>query len=165
MTRLSAAPDLRKVTRVTTELVASDSGVELVGYLREAREYLLYYEWCKDILDEYVGLFVDGIVGVFLFRIIPARPDVDEWLWVIVGDLPPAYLTCDGCPNPATALDGYIGAMSEWVEAASKGTSVAELIPVDVPATPDNAELLRKRLDFLDQRVLSDYQEDLKATG
>jgi hypothetical protein len=62
-------------------------------------------------------------------------------------------------------LDGYIGAMSEWVDAASKGMSVAELIPVNVPATIENAELLRKRLDFLDQRVLVDYQEDLKTNN
>ncbi|MFO0444160.1 MAG: hypothetical protein ACK50F_07775, partial [Betaproteobacteria bacterium] len=121
-----------------------------------------YYDWCKEILEEYVGLLAAGIVGIFLFRISPSRPDVDEWLWVIVGDLPPTYLTCDRCPNPATALDGYIGAMSEWVEAASKGESVAELIPVNVPATPDNAAMLRSRLDFLDQRVLGDYREDLK---
>lgn len=158
----SSTPDLHKVTRITAELLASDPGIDFANYLREAKEYLLYYDWCKEILEEYVGLLAVGIVGIFLFRISPSRPDVDEWLWVIVGDLPPTYLTCDRCPNPATALDGYIGAMSEWVEAASKGESVAELIPVNVPATPDNAAMLRSRLDFLDQRVLPDYREDLK---
>ncbi|MCG3190497.1 MAG: hypothetical protein LKCHEGNO_03230 [Burkholderiaceae bacterium] len=163
MTQPSSAPDVRKVTRISAELLADRSSADLAGYLRDAKEYLLYYDWCKDILEEYVGLIVDGIVGIFLFRISPSRPGVDEWLWVIVGDLPPAYITCDRCPNPATALDGYIGAMSEWVDAASKGMSVAELIPVNVPATPANAQILRKRLDFLDQRVLADYREDLKA--
>ncbi len=165
MTSHNNGPDLRKVSRVTPEILADIGGVELSRYLRDATEYLLYYDWCKEILEEYVGLFVGGVLGVFLFRIAPARADVDDWLWVIVGDLPPAYLTCDQCPNPASALDGYIGAMSDWVEAASQGKSVAELIPVNVPATPENAELLRKRLKLLDERVLSDYQDDLKDVG
>lgn len=163
MMKTAHGPDLRKVTKITPEILACDSGIEMAEYLREAREYLLYYNWCKSIQDEYVGMFVNGILGIFLFRIIPARAGVDEWIWVIVGDLPSAYLTCDQCPNPATALDGYIGAMSEWVDAAAHGKSVAELIPVDVPATPENAELLHKRLKFLDEHVLSDYRDDLKS--
>lgn len=80
-----------------------------------------------------------------------------------MGDLPSAYLTTDDCPNPATALDGYIGAMQEWVDAAQKGRSVAELIPVNVPATKEKASMLKTLLDFLDERILSEYQEDLKA--
>lgn len=156
-----AHPDLNKVQRLSTELLAEDGALELRAYLSEARDFLLYYKWCREILDEYVGIFAGGIIGVFLFKIDPAQLDVDEWVWVIVGDVPSAYLTCDLCPNPATALDGYIGAMTEWVEAASKGESVAELIPVDVPATPENAELLRTRLAFLDSRILSQYKGDL----
>lgn len=154
-------PDLLKVTRVTSRLINEASGTEFVRYLEDARGYLLFFNWCKGINEEYVGLFVEGILGVFLFRIFPNRPDVDEWVWVVVGDIPPAYLTCEACPNPATALDGYIGAMSEWVDAASKGGSVADLIPVNVPATPENAESLRKRLDFLDRMILSEYRDDL----
>ncbi len=161
MTRDDVGPDLRKVTKVTNTLLADESSGRLADCLRGAREFLLFYDWCREIREEYLGLYVDGIIGVFLFQISPSRVDVDEWVWVIVGDLPPAYLTCEDCPNPATALDGYIGAMSEWVEAASTGRSVAELIPVNVPATPVNAEKLRRRLEFLDERVLADYRSDL----
>jgi hypothetical protein len=158
---VTSSPDLDKVQRQTPELLTEDGAAELRTYLSEARDFLLYYSWCRGIHEEYVGIFVGGVIGVFLFKIDPARPDVDEWIWVIVGDVPPTYLTCDRCPNPATALDGYIGAMTEWVEAASNGESVAELIPVDVPATLANAELLRKRLSFLDTRILSQYRKDL----
>lgn len=154
-------PDLSKVERLTPELLEDEFGTEVREYLSEARSFLLYYNWCQSIQEEYVGIFVKGILGIFLFKIVPTRADVDEWIWVVVGDVPPAYLTCDQCPNPATALDGYIGAMSEWVDAASRGESVAEMIPVNVPATRENAELLRKRLAFLDERVLSDYRKDL----
>jgi hypothetical protein len=73
---------------------------------------------------------------------------------VIVGDVPPAYITCHYAKTPYVALDGYIGAMEEWVEAAREGKSVADIIPVNVPATPAYAEMLGSRLKFLDKNVL-----------
>ncbi|MER8610749.1 hypothetical protein [Mesorhizobium sp. M0220] len=86
-------------------------------------------------------VWADGIIYIFLFEIVPGRPEVDPWVWVIVGDVPPTYLTCEDAKTPYEALDGYIGAMEEWVEAARRGDPVADLIPVDVPASPANAEM------------------------
>ncbi|MBZ9854320.1 hypothetical protein LB566_10935 [Mesorhizobium sp. CA13] len=71
-----------------------------------------------------------------------------------MGDVPPAYMPGDDVETPYEALDGYIGAMDEWVEAARQGKSVAKLIPVNVPANPANAEMLGGRLKFLDEKIL-----------
>lgn len=129
----------------------------------QARAFIEYFTWCESVTEEYVGFVFPGVVAVFLFRIRPARQGVDEWVWVIAGDLPMAYITCESSPNPATALDAYIGAMQEWVDAASSGASTDELIPVDVEPTKENAERLRVRLRYLDEKILAGYQEDLKA--
>jgi hypothetical protein len=51
MMQTSSTPDLHKVTRITAELLASDRGIDFANYLREAKEYLLYYDWCKEILE------------------------------------------------------------------------------------------------------------------
>lgn len=156
--KLNYQPDLRKV--IAWDAYSSNVGLytDEAGEMRKrAMNYLNFYNWCAEITESYVGMFFEGIIGIFLFRIVPSRKDVDEWVWVVVGDLPPAYLTLDECPNPGTALDGYIGAMEEWVEAAEKGRSVADLIPVNVPATPEYAEMLRTRLAFLDREILSNY--------
>lgn len=159
---IQTKPDLSKVAEWSEYIAAQHEGTEdMTSMYQEAREFLEFYDWCTEILESYVGILYPGIVGVFLFRIVPATPGVDEWIWVIVGDIPPAYLTVDQCPNPATALDGYIGAMQEWVKAARNGNSVADLIPVNVPATKENGEILRKRLDFLDTKILAQYQDDL----
>lgn len=136
---------------------------EIAQLHSEARAFLEYFDWCAEVLEEYVGFVYPGIVAVFLFRILPAREGVDDWVWVIVGDLPSAYITCEESPNPATALDSYVGAMQEWVDAASRGAPTDNLIPVNVPATKDNAERLGSRLKFLDENILSGYSEDLKA--
>lgn len=161
---MKASPDLSKVVEWSKYLADQQEDVaEMNSMYQEAREFLEFYDWCSEINESFIGMLYPGIVGVFLFRIVPSRQNVDQWIWVIVGDLPPAYLTTDECPNPATALDGYIGAMLEWVDAAKNGKSVAELIPVNVPATKENAKMLKTRLDFLDERILSEYQYDLKA--
>ncbi len=100
---------------------------------------------------------------MFLFEISPASSDVDRWIWVIVGDLPTAYVASDDCLTPATALDGYIGEMEEWVDAVESQRPVDDLIPVNTAATPENAVQLKKRLVFLRQHILVLYQEDLRC--
>ena len=68
---------------------------------------------------------------------------------MIVGDIPPAYLVTDKCKNPAEALDSYIEEMSKWMELAREGKSSNEVIPVNAPATPEEAERLRIRFELL----------------
>ena len=59
------------------------------------------------------------------------------------------------------------GLVAKWEQhfgsLLESGESVANLVPVNVPATPENAKRLRSRLAFLDDRILSLYEEDLKA--
>jgi hypothetical protein len=77
----------------------------------EAENYLSSFAWCQSIESRYFGAGIGGIVGIFFFGIQSRRPDVDEWLWVVVGDLPPAYIVTDDCDTPSEALDAYIGLM------------------------------------------------------
>lgn len=140
-----------------------DGREEFNNMLKEAYCELKFYDWCLDIVESYVGIYYAGIVGVFLFRIKPATEEIDEWIWVIVGNLPPIYITSDDNNlNPACALDSYIGAMEDWVAAVEKGDSIDGLVSVNVPATKENAQFLKSRISILDERVLSQYIEDLK---
>jgi hypothetical protein len=158
-----ARVDMSKVTPAA--LMRGEDEEETAGLkelLDEATAYLNGFRFHRGIKGAYLGMGVAKILGVFLFEITPAREDVDDKLWVVVGDLPPAYITTEESPNPATALDSYIGAMEEWVEAARAGRSVEGLIPVNVPPTAENAARLESRLRFLDEKILSDYAGDLQ---
>lgn len=135
---------------------------QLYELLDQATNYINSFKWCKDVKESYMGIGVSKILGIFLFHILPDGPKVDEWIWVIVGDLPPAYITIENAPNAACALDGYIGAMEEWVEAVKAGKSVDELIPVNVSPTIKYAMMLEERLKVLDKKFLSFYKDDLK---
>ncbi|TPN46573.1 hypothetical protein FJ981_25575 [Mesorhizobium sp. B1-1-4] len=152
-------PDLSKVSRLPLPADDPDADGDLDNALLEAREYIKSHDWVRRIEGEYFGYGAEGIIYIFLFEISPGKPDVPRWIWVLVGDVPSAYMPGDDLETPYEALDGYIGAMDEWVEAARQGKSVAKLIPVNVPANPANAEMLGGRLKFLDEKILPLLQE------
>ena len=127
----------------------------LRGMAEEARRYLLSFHWCTAIRKGWFGWGVGGIAAVFLFEIQPVNSDVDKLLWVVVGDLPPAYLVVDESPTPLDALRNYVGLMQEWITAVREGKSTEECIPVNSAATRESADALGTRLDFLKREFLA----------
>jgi hypothetical protein len=137
----------------------------LYRFAQTAKSFLLSRNWCNEIKTGYLAYGVDGVLGVFFFEIIPAKPNVDNQLWVITGDVPPAYLVCDCAPNPSSALNGYIYEMRLWVEAVKSGKPIGNLIPVcyqditnPVPPTAEFADLLERRLEFIEQKIIPNAQ-------
>jgi hypothetical protein len=144
----------------------------LVEMIERGQRWLAGHDWCERIAESYVGdVAVGGIVVVLLTRIVPASEDVDEWLWVVVGDVPPAYLVTDDLPNPASALDTYVTLVRQWVAAAERGEDVADLMPLESDVQPGeplaptrrNAEALRGRLDLIQRLILDFHDDDLRS--
>ena len=160
------AIDMKKVTPLSYMKNEDKQEYALLSEMAEdAYKYIISFTWCLEVLEQYFGIGVGGVFAVFLFRIKPRAEDIDEWLWVIVGDLPPAYLVTDYAPNPPCALSGYIERMQEWVEAVQNGDSVKSLILVNVEPSIDNARKLQQRLEFLNAKILNVYYlEDLKQS-
>jgi hypothetical protein len=130
---------------------------------QDAERYISSFSWCKEVLDSYFGGGVGGIFAVFLFHIRSSRPDVEPWIWVVVGDIPPAYLPLTDCKSAAEVFRTYIRGMSNWVELArkgQKGTPEQGVPPVDVPATPEWAERLSQRLYGLTLAVKALFEDD-----
>ncbi len=136
---------------------------DLLERLKEAKTFLSSFRWVVTIDQVYVGDHFEGIIGIFLFKITPRLFDVDDFVWVIVGDLPSAYIAVSDCPNPAAALDGYLGELEDWVAAVLNGEPTDKLMPVDVPANRENALALKSRLQFLDERILPDCRGSLEV--
>ncbi len=126
-----------------------------------AINYIRSFAWSGELLEMYDGFQEPGILGVFLVHLRPAQPQVDEWLWVVVGDLPPAYLVADDNPTVAQAVTGYADEMQRWADAASAGAPVDNLIPVNVPPTKEFADMLSSRLSILRGTVL----DEIRATA
>jgi hypothetical protein len=166
--------DSSKLTALT-EFVAEDEEetAEVREMAERAARFLRSFDWCDDVVEVWVGdVTADSVVAVFLCRIVADRDGVPEWLWVVVGDVPPAYVVVDDAPNPASALDAYVGEMQEWVAAAKRGEPVDNLIPVldadgtrELPPTPETAEELERRLGLIDAEILSGCRDDLSHDG
>jgi hypothetical protein len=133
----------------------------------EAKRYISSFSWCGSVIDSYFAGGVGGIFAVYFFHIQPSRQGINPWIWIMVGDIPPAYLPLDDCSSPAEAFRTYIRGMSKWVEFAreSKTGTAAQGVPaVNVPATPEWAERLNQKLYGLTIAVQGVFQdEDEKA--
>ena len=127
---------------------------EVKQLAREAENFLLSHSWCEAIENGYLSWAIAGVIGVFLFDIIPSRPKVDETLWVVTGDLPPAYLVTDDANTWSEALEGYVYEMSRWVNAVRGGSSLDDIIPVNVEPSIKYAEMLEGRLWFIQNRFI-----------
>lgn len=133
---------------LTTLRPCSLSG-PLNGLEAEAANFIRSFAWSGQLLEMYEGFQEPDILGVFLVKLKPARPHVDEWLWVVVGDLPAAYLVTDNAITVDEVIEGYVEEMQRWVDAVRAGESVDELIPVNTPPTTEYADMLESRLRVL----------------
>jgi len=130
----------------------------LLKMASKAQSYISTFSWCRSIREAYFGDGYGKVVAVFFFHIEPSRPDVDEWLWVVVGDLPSAYLVIDACKTPSQALEGYVDEMSEWVKLAKEGRTSKDVTAVNAQPTPESAVMLEARLKVLSERIVPALQ-------
>jgi hypothetical protein len=122
----------------------------------EARHYLESFSWCAAILDGWFAQGVGGIFGLFLFRILPASPEIEEWLWIMNGDLPSIYLGFDQAPSVQEAFREYIEGIRRWIIHVRCGAQETpdDVPPITTPKTTRWADDLERRIDSLEQ-VLS----------
>ena len=137
--------------------------LEIRALAEEAERFLLSHHWCNEITSGSLAWAAAGVLGVFQFTIEPARPDIDDTLWVIVGDLPPAYLVLDNAPSWKEALEGYAEEMQRWVDAVRGGRRLDGIIPVNVTPIREHADMLDQRLQFIREKLIRGEYSDVES--
>ena len=146
--------DLSKLADEDAFTVSVIGSEEFAEWLKRAQNYLLGYRWARSIQRNFIGYVEPGILAVFLFKIEPEHQDVDPWIWVIVGDLPSAYIPCFEITDPWSALDGYLYEMERWSDAVLRNGPLDNLFPVDADATTLLAESLKDRISLIRDKIL-----------
>jgi hypothetical protein len=142
---------------------------ELAALSTEAGNFLMAHKWCAGIKAmSYDRGF--SKLAVFYAEIEP-RFGADANLWLVVGDVPPAYLSAVDHASGIEALEGYVCEIDRWTKAAQAGESVEELMPIRrrgslAPVEPSRemADLLSRRLRLI-ERILSKPDRDPDETG
>jgi hypothetical protein len=129
---------------------------DVAGMTSAATAFLAAQRWCGRVVSTVPVFVVEGVVGVFRCSLMPCQPDADVMVWVVVGDLPSAYLVHEPGDSWQDALGSYVSEMRCWVDVVLAGKEPgADIIPVDAPATRENAELLASRLEFIQTRLVA----------
>lgn len=127
----------------------------LFDMLKDAERYITSFRWCPPVSERYLGCGVAGIVAVFLFKFrSPIGKNGDEYLWVVNGDVPSAYLVTDNARDARTALLQYCDIVDEWAEAVLNPTADDNVFPVSAQGTKENANDLLSRTRFIREKVV-----------
>lgn len=147
--------DLDRV-KPTNEMIGQDeSDTKLLReMLQRAEAYVKSFKWCPTIVGRFFGCGVGGVVAVFLFRFATKISDTDDLLWIVVGDVPSAYLVTDDAADAASALLVYCNLMEAWARTVLDGSSQDQVFPVAAPATPESADMLLSRIRFIRERIV-----------
>ncbi len=121
---------------------------------KEAKEYLLSHNWCDEILDGWLAVSFEDILCIFLYHIRSSNINVDEYVWMVVGDIPPAYIDIESADNAKNVLKEYVDLMSDWVSCVENGDSIDECYPVEVEPSKKCAKMLKDRLNFILTEIL-----------
>ena len=138
------------------ELTEIEEIKSIIGLYDKAKQYLENFDWCVLVKN---GWFDEDFrvydkIGVFLFEIEPLNDSIDDFIWVIVGDLPSVYLD-KSVKSGLEALEIYCDLMQDWVDNIRVGKTVLECYPIPVDPNLENAELLNNRILFIRRELLT----------
>lgn len=142
---------------VKSEKSFSNSDIKDIEKLAEmATEYLKAQTWCEQILKQFYCATWNDLFGIFYFEIAPSTINVDKNVWIVVGDVPPAYIDIESAQNECEVIESYIYIMRNWVDAVENNGNIANCFPINVPPTREFSEMLKIRLTLIEDEILPD---------
>jgi hypothetical protein len=144
--------------------IAEIENTEVTPLASDAAEFLAGQRWCSRIGTGWLSFAIPGVLGIFLFEVVGNSEKVPPKVWVVVGDVPSAYIALPADSGWQDVLAGYVFEMRRWVTAVQSGLSVSELIPVGVTPTREHAEMLAGRLDFIQSDLLDQPADSIEGT-
>ena len=90
---------------------------DVIKLSEDAQNYLGSFHWCKRIINGWLSHEWGYILGIFYFEIEPLKESsADKFVWIVVGDLPSAYIDTVSATNALSALESYVFLMEDWID-------------------------------------------------
>lgn len=139
----------------------SDDDRALINRAKEeALAYVSSFGWCPNVESIAYVNGIPGVVHVFMvsFR-EPVLGTADDRLWLVVGDLPSAYLVVEDGDNVRDVLHEYCNLMEDWVLAVRAKSDLKDVFPVRADQTEEMALMLKNRVRLLRDDVIGNLVE------
>ena len=148
------------------KIIDSKTEIEFVDEVsklaEEAQNYLKSHKWCDKIIQGWLAEEWGYILSIFYFELKPTQSsNADNYVWIIVGDLPPAYIDIQSASNSFEALNAYVLIMEEWINNIKQGKSVDDCFPINVEPSIKYADMLSSRINI----IKSDFLPSLRQRG
>ncbi len=121
---------------------------------KTAQNYIRSFSWRPPIKNMFLAFGVGGVVAVFLVEFPVKIHGTDGMLWVVVGDLPSAYLVVEPDDHPADALERYCELMEQWVVAVRTSGDLRKVFPVSAEPTAEHARMLSTRVEMIRTTII-----------
>ena len=138
---------------------------EVVDIQKEAENYLLSFYWCREVRNCFLYTNIGRVFCIFLFEIINSSSPKDNFVWVIVGDIPPMYLDTFGPKSTVEVTELYIDLAEDWIACIKEGSSIDECYPFNAEPTLELAELLEKKISFMKNNVIENIEDVMLQVG
>jgi len=150
-------PDLTSVIPIEQMKGDCEEDTKLLqSMFTEATEYLESLKWFPGADAWYFGYGVGGVLAVFLAHLKTPTKTGDTWVWVVVGDIPSAYLdVCCYTKKTSEALQAYCMVMEDWANAVKNNQDTSDKYPVGVAPTQEHASMLRSRINFIRKNIIN----------
>jgi len=129
-----------------------------------AENYIQSFSWCPPIKDMYFAYGVGGIVAVFIVEFLQRIQGYDEELWIVVGDVPSAYLVVEPMDDEAQALERYCELMDQWITAVRNADDLSKVFPVSAEPTVKHVNMLRSRIELLRSALIPRIDRRMERT-
>ncbi|WP_152620366.1 hypothetical protein [Pedobacter lusitanus] len=144
----------------TSSLTESlDFYTEVISMQARADQYIKGFPWCAAVKTSSLYFNLGEKLCVFLYEIDNSASKEDNFLWVIVGDLPSMYLDTYGPKTTMHVLADYADLAKDWITKVESGLSVAGCYPFNAEPTVEIAEMLKKRVVLIENSVIPNMDE------
>ena len=148
--------DTSEMLSMETILKTYANDVETIKLAKTASTYLYSHIWCDKIEKQWFVANWENLLAIFFFKITTNTKDVNEYVWLVVGDLPSICIDVESAANEQEVVKAYVGIMEDWIKCVHNKGNIKKCYPINVPPTKGYADMLKVRMSLIKEHILEE---------